>query len=85
MSTRLQVVMDEGELVRFREAASQRRITLSEWVRQALREAARRTPEEDVGTRLLLLEAAAAHEFPTADIDVMLEETAAGYGPLPEP
>ena len=48
-------------------------MTMAEWVRQALREAR----SDDGGTthaKLLAIADAARHEYPTADIDVMLHE-----------
>ena len=42
MSTRLQVVMPEAELDEIRDAARRNRVTVSAWVRRALREARER-------------------------------------------
>jgi hypothetical protein len=85
MSKRLQVVLDETELREIRRAAKARQMTVSEWVRQSLREARRNQPRRDIQRKLRALEAAMRHEAPTADIDQMLAEIEAGYtGPLPE-
>lgn len=78
MSTRLQVVMSEGELEEIRMAAEHERMTVSEWVRQSLRRAREQGPQRSPRGKLEALEAATAHTFPTADIEQMLEEIARG-------
>ncbi len=54
-------------------------MTVSEWVRQALRTARRREPLETGDRKLDVIRAAAGHSFPTADIDEMLAQVEAGY------
>ena len=78
MSIRLQVVMDEAELEEIRRAAKRSRLTVSEWVRQALRQQRRAEPGADRERKLLVVREAAEHGYPTADIDQMLEEIEAG-------
>jgi len=79
MSKRLQVLLDEAELEEIREFARGQRMTVAEWVRQALRAAARTAPRGDARKKLALVRAAAEHAFPTADIDRMLGEIERGY------
>jgi hypothetical protein len=79
MSMRLQVILDEKELRESRRLAKQQGMTLSEWVRQALRDARRRGPAGDQTRRLAAVRDAARYEFPAPDIDVMLEEIERGY------
>lgn len=79
MSKRLQVVMDEKELREVRQAARRQRMTVSEWVRRALRAARLQEPVRDREAKLAALRAAVRHEFPTADIDQMLAEIEEGY------
>lgn len=79
MSIRLQVVMDEEEVGRYRRLATRGGVTLSEWVRQKLRLAARDETSGSVDRKLAAIRAAARHDFPTADIDRMLREIEAGY------
>lgn len=79
MSKRLQVLLDEKELRYLREAARRQGVPVSEWVRQALREARRREPRGDLESKLRAVRAATRHEFPTADIDAMLAEIEQGY------
>jgi len=79
MSKRMQVLFEEDELEEMRRCATQSRLTLSEWVRQILRDAVRRTPSADRENKLVAVRAAAEHEFPTADIERMLKEIEKGY------
>ena len=77
MLKRLQVLLDEEEYRELQSIARRQRVTLSEWVRQALRQAS----SDESGTvadKLRILSDAYRHEFPTADIDVMLQEIDAG-------
>jgi len=79
MSKRLQVLLDEADFRELRLVARRNRVTVAEWVRQALRSARRQQPERDAGRKLAVVRAAAGHAFPTADIDQMLREVEAGY------
>ena len=83
MSKRLQVLLDEEELDRFRAIADAERTTLAEWVRRALRrQADDRSPVAPERKRAAL-QAATRHAFPAPDIDEMSAEIAAGYGTMP--
>ena len=75
MSKRLQVLLDEEEFREFQAIARRQRMTLAEWVRQALRQARSDHPRT-VETKLRVIADASRHEFATADIEVMLRETA---------
>ena len=78
MSKRLQVLLEEEEYIEIRGIARRQRVTLAEWVRQALRKAAVDQPgTADVKLRAIV--DASRHQFPTADIDVMLQEIDYGY------
>ena len=79
MSKRLQVVMEESEYLEIRRAAERKRVTVSEWVRQALRGARRGQPSGDPDRKLQVIRAATEHCYPTADIDRMLAEIDTGY------
>ncbi len=79
MITRLQVVLDKAELREIRATARRRRMTVSEWVRQALRAARRGEPQQGPRRKLEVVRAASRHAFPTADIDQMLREIEGGY------
>ena len=85
MSKRLQVLLEEREMREIHQAARRNRMTVAEWVRQALRAARRREPGSESRKKLDAVKMAAGHSFPTADIDRMLAETERGYleGPAP--
>ncbi len=80
MAKRLQVIIQDPEYRDIQRAARLRRMSIAEWVRQALVQARRREPSREVATKLEVIRAAARMEFPTADIDRMLEEIERGYG-----
>jgi hypothetical protein len=79
MSRRLQVILDDVELEEIQRAAERAELTLSEWVRRALREARGRQPSRSEEAKLEAVRAASAHRFPTADIERMLAEIEGGY------
>jgi len=79
MSKRLQVLLEEDELLEIKAAAEQNRMTVAEWVRQALRAARRSEPTMDTARKLEAVRVAVAHEYPTADIETMLAEIERGY------
>lgn len=83
MSKRLQVLLDPDEWAELQEIARRHRTTVSEWVRRTLREAREREPRGDLDSKLRAIRAAARHEFPTADIERMLEEIERGDSTLP--
>jgi predicted 2-oxoglutarate/Fe(II)-dependent dioxygenase YbiX len=78
MSRRLQVLLQETELREIQRVARARRMTVAEWVRQALRSARRREPLGDTNKKLEVVQAASRHYFPTGDIDRMLAEIERG-------
>ena len=73
------MLLDDGELREIQRLARAQRVTVAEWVRQALRAARRRQPSGDVQKKVGAIRAAAHHDFPTADIEQMLAEIARGY------
>ena len=77
MAKRLQVLLDEEEYIDIQGAARRQRMTLAEWVRQALRQARADHPGT-VEAKLRAIADASRYEFPTADIDDMLKEIEAG-------
>ena len=79
MSKRLQVLLDEAEFAEIRKAARLSRMTVAEWVRQALRRARREEPMTDSQQKIALVREAARGSYPTADIDQMLSEIERGY------
>ncbi|MCC6764557.1 MAG: antitoxin [Deltaproteobacteria bacterium] len=83
MSKRLQVIVDDSELLEIQRAARRERLTTAEWVRRALRAARRAAPRTDAKKKLAVVRAAAGYDFPTGDIDSMLEEIERGDGHPP--
>jgi hypothetical protein len=83
MSKRLQVLLDADEWEQLQAIARRHRTTVSEWVRRTLREAREREPGGDLEAKLGAIRTAARHEFPTADIEQMLDEMERGREELP--
>ena len=80
MAKRLQVILQDPEYREIQRAARLRRMSIAEWVRQALVQARRSEPSREVASRLDVIRTAARMEFPTGDMDRMLEEIERGYG-----
>ncbi len=80
MSHRLQVLVDEGEIREIRAAAERNRLTVAEWVRQALRKQREAEPANTPQAKIAAIEKAYSYSFPTADIEQMNEEISRGYG-----
>ena len=79
MSKRLQVILKDEEMRELRRVAKGKRMTVSEWVRQALRSARRREPGRDAWKKLDAVRSAARHGFPAGDVEQMLAEIERGY------
>ena len=80
MAKRLQVILQDPEYREIQKMARTRRMSLAEWVRQALDLARRREPLGTTGKKLEVIRAAAQHDYPTGDIDTMLTDIEKGYG-----
>jgi hypothetical protein len=81
MARRLQVIPQDPECHEIQKMARARRMSLAEWVRQALDLARHREPLRSSAKKLEVIRAAAKHDFPTGDIvDSMLAEIETGYG-----
>jgi hypothetical protein len=80
MAKRLQVILKDPEYREIKRAARSRRMSIAEWVRQALDQAQRREPVGKVGKKLEVIRAAARFDYPTGDIGQMLAEIERGYG-----
>lgn len=78
MTTRLQVLLDDDEIAEIRRVAKRHRMTVAEWVRQALRKARRDEPGSDPREKLVAIHEALRSEYPTADIRQMLSEIEGG-------
>jgi hypothetical protein len=73
------VFLEEAELREIHRLARRHRMTVAEWVRQALRAASRGAPRSDAGKKLQVVRAAVEYNFPTADIGDMLRQIGRGY------
>ena len=78
MGKRLEVLLDDAEYAAVEEAARRQGISASEWARHMLRDAPRYEKDRAERKRQALANAA-EHNFPTADIDQMLQEIKDGY------
>lgn len=79
MTKRLQVLLEDPEWREIQRAARLRRLTIAEWVRQALRSARKQQPTGDLDRKLASVKAAARHSFPSGDVAQMLDEIERGY------
>lgn len=79
MSKRLQVILADQEYREVQRAAQARRMSLAEWVRQALELARRQQPQGGTAQKLEAINHAAQHEYPTGEVETMLSEIEAGY------
>ena len=85
MAKRLQVILRDPEYREIQRMARSRRMSIAEWVRQALELARRREPVGDSGKKLAIIRAAAQHDFPVNGIESMLADIEKGYGSGPHP
>jgi hypothetical protein len=81
MTKRLQVLVEDPEWREIQRAARSRRLTIAEWVRQALRAARKQQPTGDLDRKLSVVRGAVRHGFPTGEVEEMLEEIERGYRP----
>jgi hypothetical protein len=79
MSKRLQVLLEDREFREIQRIAQSRRMTVAEWVRQALRAASRREPLGDTGKKLEVIRTAGRHAFPIGEVGQVLEEIERGH------
>ena len=78
MTKRLQVLLDDEEYFEIQRLTQRDGVTVSDWVRQALRKARSDTPRS-VDANLRAIEKVTKINGPTADIEVMLREIESGY------
>ena len=79
MAKRLQVLLDEAEWKEIQRTARAQRMTVAEWVRQALRAVRQQRSSKDSHTKIAAIRAAVRHAHPTADIAQMNAEIERGY------
>ena len=78
MTKRLHVLFDDEEYRALQQSAREDRMTLAQWVRQALRQA-RALRRQAADTKLKAVAKACSHELPTTDVQSMLKEIEEGY------
>ena len=74
------MIFKDPEYREIQRVARSRRMSIAEWVRQALELARRQEPLGSIGKKLEAIQTATRHEYPVSDIDGMLAEIEAGYG-----
>ena len=74
MTRRLQVLLDDEEMVEIQELARGRHQTTAAWVREALRVARDTASYPETGRKLRAVREAASHSYPAGQIDDLLEE-----------
>ncbi|MFZ3201807.1 MAG: antitoxin [Candidatus Acidiferrales bacterium] len=79
MAKRLQVIIRDPDYREIQRIARSRRMSLAEWVRQALDSARYREPTSAAGKKLEIIRAAVQHAYPSGDIETMLAEIESGY------
>lgn len=73
ISKRLQVILADEEMRQIQQLARREKMTVAEWVRQALRAARSKRPSADAEKKIQAIRAAARHSFPTAVTGVVDE------------
>lgn len=79
MSKRLQILLPDREMSDIQRLAKRERLTVSEWVRRALREARTSRRVVEPGTKLEAVRRAAKSSFPTAGLDQIRRGIERGY------
>jgi hypothetical protein len=74
MGKRLQIILHDAEYGEIQKIARSRRMSLAEWVRQALHYACRSEQFGGANKKFAIIHTAARHTFPTGDIDQVLAE-----------
>jgi hypothetical protein len=78
MSKRLQIVMSDDEIEAFRRTAKRQGMTLSEWVRQAMRKVQRSQQSPSAPDKLKAIERALECDYPTGNIEEILSSIEQG-------
>jgi predicted transcriptional regulator len=79
MIKRLQVLLEDDELMAIQELARKRHQTTAAWVRDALRKAREETVYPEAVRKLRAVREASTFAYPVTDIDPMLAEIERGY------
>lgn len=73
------MILKDPEYREIQRVARSRRMSIAEWVRQALELARRGEPLGSFDKKLEIIRAAAQHQYPVGDIETMLAEIETGY------
>ncbi len=79
MSIRLQVLLDDEELTEVRQYAEQERMTVSAWVRRAIRHEINERPAARVQEKLASIARAKSCEYPSGDYADMAADIEGDY------
>ena len=79
MTQRLQVLLEDDEFAEIRRVAQRERMTVAQWVRQALRAARQDAPASDPRRKLSVVREAAQGGYPVGSLPSMLTEIESGY------
>lgn len=79
MTKRLQVLLDDEELVEIQRAAKRGRVSVAQWVRDALRQARASDGPLPTDAKLAAVRRAVRHAFPTGSPAEMRQEIERGY------
>lgn len=74
------MILKDPEYREIQWMARARRMSIAEWVRQALALAQRREPASGVRKKFGVIRAAVRHDYPSGDIDTMLAAIESGDG-----
>ena len=80
MSKRLQVILDDQEFREIQKLARSLKMTVAEWVRQALRSAREGATSTSPEMKFGVVREAYGHSFPSGDIGSILTEIESEYG-----
>ena len=79
MSIRLQVILNDEEMQELKKRAELDQVTVSAWVRRAIKHEMRERPGKRAREKLDIIRMSASYEFPIGDYDEMAAEIEAGY------
>ncbi len=73
------MLVSDDEIRSYEDTAETEGLTLSEWVRQSLRQAERGRSHGDVDAKIAAIREATQYRFPAPSIETMLDEIERGY------
>jgi hypothetical protein len=79
MSIRLQILLAEEEMKELKRLADEEHMTVSSWVRRAIRNEKKTRPETAARKKLEMVRKAAGYTFPTGSIEELAAEIETGY------